>query len=103
MRTEPAFQTEANDLVTRLRPACNTGTVLELHRMLSAFSADVLTSCCVGGSHGYLKQEMFEKHMIDAVSWVMSMCHIDRFMPWIIQILHSIPTRNTAVYGCFHG
>ncbi|KAE8359938.1 cytochrome P450 [Aspergillus caelatus] len=91
MRMEPAIQTEVNNLVTRLRSTCNTGTVLGLHRMLSAFSADVVTSCCFGSSHGYLKQEIFENQMIDAVSWVMSMCHINRFMPWIIKILNYIP------------
>ncbi|KAJ5368174.1 cytochrome P450 [Penicillium cataractarum] len=91
MRMEPAIQTEVNNLVARLRSTCNTGSVLELNRILSAFSADVVTSCCFGRSHGYLKQEIFENQMIDAVCWVMSMCHINRFMPWVIKILNSIP------------
>lgn len=99
MRMEPAIQTEANNLITRLRSTCNTGTVLELHRMLSAFSADVVTSCCFGRSHGYLKQEIFENQMIDAVGWVMSICHINRFMPWLIKILKSTPQGILQVMG----
>ncbi|KAM5458916.1 hypothetical protein McanMca71_001602 [Microsporum canis] len=98
---EPCIQAKANRLISVFRTAYKSGTVLELHRVMSALTADVVTTCCFGASHSYLDQKTFENQMIDAVNYVLSMCHINKFLPLIPKLLRLVPQRllrNMGVY-----
>lgn len=98
---EPTIQAKVDQLVNRLRSAYKDGTVLELHRVLSALTADVVTSCCFGVCHSYLEQKVFQNQMIDAVNYVMSMCHINKFLPLIPKLLRCIPQGLLQVMGVY--
>jgi len=98
---EPAIQEKVDRLVYRLQLAYKSGTVLELNRVFSAFTADVVTSCCFGASHSYLEQKVFENQMIDAINYVMSMCHINKFLPLIPKLLRCIPQRLLQTMGVY--
>ncbi|KAJ5613912.1 cytochrome P450 [Penicillium herquei] len=100
---ESGIQEKVDRLVYCLKLAHKTGTILELNRVFSAFTADVVTSCCFGASHSCLEQENFENQMIDAINYVMSMCHINKFLPLVPKLLRCIPQDLLQSMGLYMG
>jgi cytochrome P450 len=98
---ESTIEAKVEELVNWLRSAHRSSTVLDLHRVFSAFTADVVTSCCFAASHSYLKQKNFENQMIDAVNYVMSMCHINKFLPLVPKLLRCVPQGLLQAMGVY--
>lgn len=95
------IKAKVDQLIQRLKSTAKDGTVLPLQRVFAAFTADVVTVCCYGASHDYLKQEVFQNQMIDAINYVMSMCHINKFLPLIPKLLRIIPISLLQAAGVY--
>ncbi|KNG90313.1 benzoate 4-monooxygenase cytochrome P450 [Aspergillus nomiae NRRL 13137] len=90
-KAESVIEQKVDRVLFRFRSAFESQAVMPLHRVFAALAADVVSEYCYGASQGYLEQKVFQNQMIDAVNYVMSMCHINKFFPIMPKILRCVP------------
>lgn len=90
-KAESVIEQKVDRVLFRFRSAFESQAVMPLHRVFAALAADVVSEYCYGASQGYLEQQVFQNQMIDAVNYVMSMCHINKFFPIMPKILRCVP------------
>ncbi|KAJ5826070.1 hypothetical protein N7474_003208 [Penicillium riverlandense] len=89
----PYIHEKVDQLIHRFEKAFNNDTVLHLQLEFAALTADVITHYSFGWSYGYLDNESSSRSndLIDAVNGVMSMFHVNRFMPFLITVFRAAP------------
>ncbi|KAL2802197.1 cytochrome P450 [Aspergillus granulosus] len=90
-KAELIIEQNVGRLLVRFRSALEDHEVLPLQRVFAALAADIVSQYCYGASQGYLEQKVFQNQMIDAVNYVMSMCHINKSFPIIPKLLRCVP------------
>ncbi|EIT77631.1 hypothetical protein AO1008_09570 [Aspergillus oryzae 100-8] len=90
-KAELIIDQKVDRLLVRFHSAFKCHAVLPLQRVFAALAADIVSEYCYGASQGYLEQKVFQNQMIDAVNYVMSMCHINKSIPIIPKLLRCVP------------
>lgn len=89
----PYIHQKVDQLIHRFEEAFRMDTVLQLQLDFAALTADVITHYSYGWSYGYLDDINSSKgnDLVDAVSGLMCMFHINRFLPFLITIFRAAP------------
>lgn len=89
----PYIHQKVGQLIRRFEEAFRHATVLQLQLDFAALTADVITHYAYGWSYGYLDDinSSRSNDLVDAVSGVMRMFHINRFLPFLITIFRAAP------------
>ncbi|KAJ5152129.1 hypothetical protein N7492_010424 [Penicillium capsulatum] len=89
----PYIHQKIDQLISRFEKAFEQQSVLRLQLDFAALTADVITRYAYGWSYGYLDNENSSKSndLVDAVSGLMDMWHINRFFPFLVRIFRAAP------------
>ncbi|KAJ5697372.1 hypothetical protein N7488_011056 [Penicillium malachiteum] len=89
----PYIWEKVDQLTQRFERAYKESSVLHLQLDFGALTADVITQYCYGWSYDYLKDTKNSTRMdlVDAVSGLMLMFNINRFLPFLVTIFRNAP------------
>ncbi|KAJ5653763.1 Benzoate 4-monooxygenase cytochrome P450 [Penicillium lividum] len=89
----PYIWAKVDQLLNRFENAYNDSTVLHLQLDFASLTADVITQYCYGWSYGYLDDTKgsTRNDLVDAVSGLMLMFHVNRFFPILVTIFRNAP------------
>ncbi|KAJ5713013.1 Benzoate 4-monooxygenase cytochrome P450 [Penicillium malachiteum] len=89
----PYIWEKVDQLIQRFERAYKESSVLHLQLDFGALTADVITQYCYGWNYGYLNdtKNATRVDLVDAVSGLMLMFHINRFLPFLVTIFRTAP------------